>query len=74
MREQQLALLNFALGVLHARATGEHSNEGFIAFAEVETAYFINFYLKWIAVSRPNRLVVAYEDLIDHQEQTPSPL
>ena len=55
---------------LHIRETGESSREAFAAFAETETAYFINFYRKWIAVSRPNALVVAYEDLIYHQQQT----
>lgn len=55
---------------LHARATGEHSPEGFRAFAETETTYFINFYRKWIAVPRANMLTVAYEDLIDRQRET----
>jgi hypothetical protein len=55
---------------LHARATGEHSAEGFRAFAATETIYFINFYRKWIAGLRPNALAVAYEDLIEQQRQT----
>src|SRR4029079_10433490 len=48
---------------LRIRDTGEGREEGFRAFAEAETVYFINFYRKWIAVSRPNALVMAYEDL-----------
>jgi hypothetical protein len=55
---------------LHMRDTGDRSGDTFTAFAESETAYFINFYRKWIAVSRPDTYVVAYEDLIYHQQQT----
>lgn len=55
---------------LHARATGEHSPEGFRAFAATETTYFINFYRKWIADPRPNAFAVAYEELIEQQRQT----
>jgi hypothetical protein len=49
---------------------GEETLESFIEFAESETTYFINFFKKWIAVPRPNTLVVAYEDLIWYQQQT----
>jgi hypothetical protein len=56
--------------ILHTRATGEESEESFRAFAETETAYFIAFYQKWIAVLRPNALVMAYEDLIERQKQS----
>ena len=59
---------NYDLAV--ARGTAERSKASFIAFAERETVYFINFYRKWVAVPRPNALAVAYEDLIDHQERT----
>jgi hypothetical protein len=55
---------------LHMRDTGDRSAEAFTTFAETETAYFINFYRKWITVSRPNTYVVAYEHLIYHQRQT----
>lgn len=55
---------------LHVRDTGEKSSEAFTAFAETETAYFINFYRKWIAATPPDGLVVAYEDLIYRQLQT----
>jgi hypothetical protein len=53
-----------------ARGTSERSNESFVAFAERETVYFINFYRKWVTASRQNALAVAYEDLIDQQERT----
>jgi hypothetical protein len=59
---------NYDLSI--ARATGEPSKASFIAFAEKETVYFINFYRKWIAAPRPNALVIAYEDLIAHQRET----
>jgi hypothetical protein len=38
---------NFDLAV--SRGTAEQGKESFTAFAERETAYFINFYRKWIA-------------------------
>ena len=53
-----------------ARGTVEQSKESFAAFAERETAYFINFYRKWVAVPQLNALAVAYEDLIEQQERT----
>jgi hypothetical protein len=59
---------NYDLAV--ARGTAEESKESFIAFAERETVYFINFYRKWVAVPRPNALSLAYEDLIEQQERT----
>ncbi|MGB2931948.1 MAG: hypothetical protein WBB88_06285 [Methyloceanibacter sp.] len=59
---------NYDLSV--ARGTSGQSKDDFLAFAERETAYFINFYRKWIATPRPNALAVAYEDLIDAQERT----
>jgi hypothetical protein len=49
---------------------GSETPESFIEFAEVETTYFINFFKRWVATPRPNSLVVAYEDLIWHQQQT----
>ena len=59
---------NYDLAV--ARGTVEQSKESFAAFAERETAYFINFYRKWVAVPQLNALAVAYEDLIEQQERT----
>ena len=48
---------NYELAV--ARGTVEQSRESFTAFAERETAYFINFYRKWVAAPRLNALAVA---------------
>ena len=59
---------NYDLAV--ARGTVEQSKVSFAAFAERETAYFINFYRKWVAVPQLNALAVAYEDLIEQQERT----
>ena len=59
---------NYDLAV--ARGTSGQSKESFLAFAERETVYFINFYRKWVAVPRPNALTLAYEDLIEQQERT----
>ena len=59
---------NYDLSVL--RGTSDQSEESFLAFAERETAYFINFYRKWIAIPRQNALAIAYEDLIDSQQRT----
>ena len=59
---------NYDLAV--SRGTAERSKDSFTAFAERETAYFINFYRKWIALPRPNALAVAYDDLIGEQERT----
>lgn len=59
---------NYDLSI--ARGTGEEGKEAFVTFAEKETTYFINFYRKWIAARRYNTLAIAYEDLIDAQEQT----
>ena len=59
---------NYDLAV--ARGTVEQSKESFAAFAERETAYFINFYRKWVVAPRLNALAVAYEDLIEQQERT----
>ena len=52
------------------RGEVEQSKDSFAAFAERETAYFINFYRKWMAEPRLNALAVAYEDLIGQQERT----
>jgi len=59
---------NYDLSI--ARGTGDEGKEAFVAFAEKETTYFINFYRKWIAARRYNTLAIAYEDLIDAQERT----
>jgi hypothetical protein len=59
---------NYDLSI--ARGVGEEGKEAFVTFAEKETTYFINFYRKWIAARRYNTLAIAYEDLIDAQEQT----
>lgn len=59
---------NYDLSVM--RGAGEASKDGFRAFAETETAYFINFYRKWIGTPHKNALVIAYEDLIEQQERT----
>jgi hypothetical protein len=48
---------NYDLAV--ARGTVEQSSESFAAFAERETAYFINFYRKWVTAPRLNALAVA---------------
>jgi hypothetical protein len=59
---------NYDLAI--ARGIGDESKEGFVAFAEKETAYFINFYRKWVAAPRHNTLVIAYEDMIGAHERT----
>jgi hypothetical protein len=59
---------NYDLSI--ARGISEESKEAFATFAAKETAYFINFYRKWVATRRPNTLAIAYEDLIDAQERT----
>ncbi len=59
---------NYDLAV--TRGTSEQSKESFIAFAERETVYFINFFRKWVAVPRSNAMSLAYEDLIEQQERT----
>jgi hypothetical protein len=59
---------NYDLAV--ARGTVAQSKEAFADFAERETAYFINFYRKWVAVPCLNALAVAYEDLIGEQART----
>ena len=59
---------NYDLAV--ARGTVAQSKESFDAFAERETAYFINFYRKWVAAPRLNALAVANEDLIGEQART----
>jgi hypothetical protein len=61
-------LSNYDLAL--SRGAIEDSKESLAAFAERETAYFINFYRKWIAVPQPNALAVAYEDLTGAQERT----
>jgi hypothetical protein len=53
-----------------SRGTVTPGKDAFIAFAERETAYFINFYRKWVTEPQPNALAVAYEDLIGEQART----
>ena len=52
------------------RSGGKPSEADFRAFAETETIYFINFYRKWVAASRPNTFTVTYEDLVARQQRT----
>ena len=52
------------------RGDVEQSRTASLPSPRPETAYFINFYRKWIAAPRLNALAVAYEDLIEQQERT----